>query len=139
MDFKMLKVNRESMCSAGIDNKTGYYYLNVPSGFANIPAYYPITAAEYIDFENMSYETLVYITNRYIQELSGNMYKLQWASAYNPLYAIAEKVKDDLWHYEIPGEQQSKLYKWDELIIAAYEDISAMQEAKLRKHNSDLK
>ncbi len=37
----MLKDSRENDCSAGIDNETGIIYLRVPSGIADVPAYYP--------------------------------------------------------------------------------------------------
>ena len=55
MDYKILKVSQNNMCNAGIDNTTGLYFLCVPSGFADVPAYYPITTAEYLHFENTLY------------------------------------------------------------------------------------
>lgn len=132
MNYKMLKQSNENMCSAGIDEDTGYYYLCILSGFANVPAYYPIVTAEYNNFEKMDYETITYISNRCIQEIGVNKYKLQWASAYNPLYAIAQRAKDVYWQYEIPNIQKSilELYKWDELILTAYTEIAEIQNTK---------
>lgn len=136
MDYKILKVSQNNMCNAGIDNTTGLYFLCVPSGFADVPAYYPITTAEYLHFENMDGQTLIDITNRCLQAISDNKYKLQWASAFNPLYAIAQKANDDLWHYEIPDahKSQSSFYTWDELILAAYTDVADIQKSNRKKN-----
>ena len=135
MDFKILKDSRENVCGAGVDNETGILYLCVPSGIADVPAYYPITKEEYHNFTNLNYETLLHITNRCFQRLGENKYKLQWASAYNPLYAIVQKAENDLWYYELSRVQKQKpeLYQWDDLIIAAYTDIAAIQKAGLSR------
>lgn len=135
MDYKMLKISKKNMCSVGIDNVTGLYYLCVLTGFANIPEYHPITNVEYKNFDIIELQTLLFITNRCITEIGENKYKFQWASKYNPIYAIIRKDNDDFWKYEICNIENSKAgkHKWDELIFNVYYEIAELQ--KLKKDN----
>lgn len=99
----------------------------VLTGVADVPAYSPMTEAEYARFEVWDDSDRMWCLNRYLYKVEVGLYRLTWVTAYIPYRAYLRRAADDQWFYALvhlsrKPEREGDWYgplPWDEAMLRA--------------------